>query len=172
METRSHHCGSTPHTRLARALITLLVVFAMASRGAAQSRKTTLDIYVVDVEGGDATLFVSSSGASLLVDSGNGGPQGAGPANAVSLPSVGRSAHFSSPIACTPTGQGPGEAVSPRAAVRAPFCAGGGRTVQESGAALKIGRDRGSEVRVSIDDLENQRYGAPTLFPYGCLRRA
>jgi beta-lactamase superfamily II metal-dependent hydrolase len=33
----------------------------------------TLDIYVVDVEGGNATLFVSPSGESLLMDTGNGG---------------------------------------------------------------------------------------------------
>jgi beta-lactamase superfamily II metal-dependent hydrolase len=33
----------------------------------------TLDIYVVDVEGGNATLFVSASGESLLMDTGNGG---------------------------------------------------------------------------------------------------
>ena len=38
----------------------------------AQAR-TTLDIYVVDVEGGNATLFVSPSGESLLIDTGNGG---------------------------------------------------------------------------------------------------
>ena len=41
---------------------------------AAQTRATkTLDIYVVDVEGGNATLFVSPSGESLLIDTGNGG---------------------------------------------------------------------------------------------------
>ena len=39
---------------------------------AAQTR--TLNIYVVDVEGGNATLFVSPSGESLLIDTGNGGP--------------------------------------------------------------------------------------------------
>ena len=40
----------------------------------AQSRPArTLDIYVVDVEGGNATLFVSPSGESLLIDTGNGG---------------------------------------------------------------------------------------------------
>jgi glyoxylase-like metal-dependent hydrolase (beta-lactamase superfamily II) len=40
--------------------------------GQAQSRKT-LDIYVVDVEGGNATLFVAPSGKSVLIDTGNGG---------------------------------------------------------------------------------------------------
>ena len=39
----------------------------------AQTRKT-LDIYVVDVEGGNATLFVTPSGQSVLIDTGNGGP--------------------------------------------------------------------------------------------------
>jgi len=32
-----------------------------------------LDIYVIDVEGGNATLFVSPSGESLLIDTGNAG---------------------------------------------------------------------------------------------------
>jgi beta-lactamase superfamily II metal-dependent hydrolase len=41
---------------------------------AAQTRAgKTLDIYVVDVEGGNATLFVAASGESLLMDTGNGG---------------------------------------------------------------------------------------------------
>jgi beta-lactamase superfamily II metal-dependent hydrolase len=44
-----------------------------AAAAAAQSRDT-LDIYVVDVEGGNATLFVAPSGESLLIDTGNGGP--------------------------------------------------------------------------------------------------
>jgi glyoxylase-like metal-dependent hydrolase (beta-lactamase superfamily II) len=34
-----------------------------------------LDIYVIDVEGGNATLFVSLSGESLLIDTGNLGPE-------------------------------------------------------------------------------------------------
>ena len=50
-------------------VLTLVVAFP-----AAQARTSkTLDIYVVDVEGGNATLFVSPSGESVLIDSGNGG---------------------------------------------------------------------------------------------------
>ena len=48
----------------------------------AQTR-TTLDIYVVDVEGGNATLFVAPSGESLLIDTGNGGPAAARDANRI-----------------------------------------------------------------------------------------
>jgi len=40
----------------------------------AQTPRKTLDIYVVDVEGGNATLFVTPSGQSVLIDTGNGGP--------------------------------------------------------------------------------------------------
>jgi beta-lactamase superfamily II metal-dependent hydrolase len=39
----------------------------------AQPTRTTLDIYLIDVEGGNATLFVAPSGESLLMDAGNGG---------------------------------------------------------------------------------------------------
>jgi glyoxylase-like metal-dependent hydrolase (beta-lactamase superfamily II) len=38
----------------------------------AQARRT-LDIYVVDVEGGNATLFITPAGESVLIDAGNGG---------------------------------------------------------------------------------------------------
>ena len=34
----------------------------------------TLDIYVIDVEGGNATLFVTPAHDSLLIDTGNAGP--------------------------------------------------------------------------------------------------
>jgi competence protein ComEC len=47
----------------------LVVVVPLAQ---AQVGKT-LDIYVVDVEGGNATLFVAPSGESVLIDTGNGG---------------------------------------------------------------------------------------------------
>ena len=39
----------------------------------AQADKKTLDIYYIDTEGGQSTLFVGPTGESLLVDTGNGG---------------------------------------------------------------------------------------------------
>jgi len=53
-------------------LIVLLALMAPAAAVAAQNR-TTLDIYVVDVEGGNGTLFVTPSGESVLIDTGNVG---------------------------------------------------------------------------------------------------
>ena len=51
--------------------ITLLVVVSSSLLSNAQPRPArTFDAYVVDVEGGEATLFVSPSGESLLVDTG------------------------------------------------------------------------------------------------------
>ena len=38
-----------------------------------QGRSTTLDIYFIDTEGGQSTLYVAPSGESLLVDTGNAG---------------------------------------------------------------------------------------------------
>jgi len=55
-----------------RRLLTVLVVSLSVALLSAQAR-TTLDIYLVDVEGGNATLFVAPSGDSLLIDTGNGG---------------------------------------------------------------------------------------------------
>ena len=62
-----------------RALLASLVALALsAALVVAQTRaRTTLDIYVVDVEGGNATLFVAPSGESVLIDTGNGGAAGA-----------------------------------------------------------------------------------------------
>jgi beta-lactamase superfamily II metal-dependent hydrolase len=54
-------------------LIAASVGLALVSSPLAQTRKT-LDIYLIDVEGGNATLFVAPSGGSLLIDTGNGGP--------------------------------------------------------------------------------------------------
>ena len=53
-----------------------LFAFAVTDRAMAQTR-TTLDIYVVDVEGGNATLFVAPSGESVLIDTGNFAPDAA-----------------------------------------------------------------------------------------------
>jgi beta-lactamase superfamily II metal-dependent hydrolase len=50
----------------------LLIASAAVATLAAQSR--TLDIYWIDVEGGGSTLIVSPTGQSLLVDTGNPGP--------------------------------------------------------------------------------------------------
>ena len=55
-----------------RRILSLLVGLASVALLSAQAR-TTLDIYLVDVEGGNATLFVAPSGDSLLIDTGNGG---------------------------------------------------------------------------------------------------
>src|SRR5437870_459469 len=55
-----------------RATIVLTVLLAVGAL--AQNRTSrTLDIYVVDVEGGNATLFIPPSGESLLIDTGNAG---------------------------------------------------------------------------------------------------
>jgi competence protein ComEC len=45
--------------------------------GAVAQTRTTLDIYVIDVEGGNATLLVAPSGESLLIDTGNVAPDAA-----------------------------------------------------------------------------------------------
>jgi competence protein ComEC len=58
----------------AAAFAALLVLSAQGERAAAQTR-SGLDIYVIDVEGGNATLFVPPSGESLLIDTGNAGAE-------------------------------------------------------------------------------------------------
>ena len=44
----------------------------------AQSRTGTLNIYYIDTEGGQSTLFVGPTGESLLVDAGNAGDRDLG----------------------------------------------------------------------------------------------
>ncbi len=52
----------------------LLAVACSVAPALAQNRTAKpLQIYVIDVEGGNATLFVSPSGESLLIDTGNAG---------------------------------------------------------------------------------------------------
>jgi competence protein ComEC len=57
-----------------RRTVCFCVAISIAALASAQNRATkALDIYLIDVEGGNATLFVSPSGESLLIDAGNGG---------------------------------------------------------------------------------------------------
>ena len=51
-------------------MIARLMLAVLLAMLVGQSR-TTLDIYVIDVEGGNATLFVTPSGESVLIDTGN-----------------------------------------------------------------------------------------------------
>jgi beta-lactamase superfamily II metal-dependent hydrolase len=62
-----------------RAFLIALSIATLASPWPfAQTRATgALSVYVVDVEGGNATLFVSPSGESLLIDAGNPGARDA-----------------------------------------------------------------------------------------------
>src|SRR5215468_10169467 len=57
---------------LATAGAVVIALFEAPAAANAQGR-STLDIYVVDVEGGNATLFVPPSGHSVLIDTGNVG---------------------------------------------------------------------------------------------------
>src|SRR5712671_2213560 len=59
------------------AVAALALVAQSGPDGAAAQTRTTLDIYVVDVEGGNATLLVAPSGESLLIDTGNVAPAAA-----------------------------------------------------------------------------------------------
>jgi len=57
-----------------RALSLLVVVFALAvAKPFAQTGSKPLDIYYIDTEGGQSTLFVSPSGQAVLGDTGNNG---------------------------------------------------------------------------------------------------
>jgi competence protein ComEC len=62
-----------------RSFLVVIAVLLLLFSGTAyvQSQKT-LDIYSIDVEGGQSTLFVSPSGESLLVDAGSAGERDAG----------------------------------------------------------------------------------------------
>ena len=53
-------------------VLVFLILVLCSAPAVAQARKT-LDIYTVDVEGGNAQLFVTPSGESVLIDTGNTG---------------------------------------------------------------------------------------------------
>src|ERR1700756_5091972 len=54
-----------------RVAILLLVLALPMAALLAQSPGKTLDIYYIDTEGGQSTLFVSPTGQSVLIDTGN-----------------------------------------------------------------------------------------------------
>src|SRR5687767_9695956 len=55
-------------------LACVVALSAMPTASSAQAPAgKTLDIYFIDTEGGQATLFMSPSGQTLLVDAGNAG---------------------------------------------------------------------------------------------------
>ena len=56
-----------------RVFVTLLLAVPLTTAHAQTQPQGTLEIYLIDVEGGGATLFVSPAGQSLLIDTGNGG---------------------------------------------------------------------------------------------------
>src|SRR5436305_2806337 len=57
----------------------LLMLFALVLAGASTAAARTLDIYVIDVEGGQSTLIVTPAGESLLIDTGYPGRDGRDP---------------------------------------------------------------------------------------------
>jgi len=61
-----------PYREVSMRTIVVLLVLILAVT-AELAAPTTLDIYVIDVEGGNATLLVAPSGESLLIDTGNTG---------------------------------------------------------------------------------------------------
>lgn len=54
-------------------LVVALVGFVLGTALLSAQGRQTFDIYVIDVEGGNATLFVTPAGESVLIDAGNGG---------------------------------------------------------------------------------------------------
>src|SRR5258707_10392167 len=53
-----------------KSVILLSALVILSAAGARAQRSDELQIYFVDVEGGQSTLFVSPSGESLLIDTG------------------------------------------------------------------------------------------------------
>ena len=61
----------------------VVLVALLSFAGSGLRAQESLGIYLIDVEGGGATLFVSPSGETLLVDTGNGGQNAARDANRI-----------------------------------------------------------------------------------------
>src|SRR5216684_644394 len=58
-------------------LLVLAVTFLSSYESVRMQAPNTMDVYFVDVEGGQATLVVSPSGESMLIDAGNPGDRDA-----------------------------------------------------------------------------------------------
>src|ERR1051326_6209723 len=54
-----------------RTLLLLIILFAITAFAGTENKAVTLDIYVVDVEGGNPVLSVTPAGESVLIDTGN-----------------------------------------------------------------------------------------------------
>jgi len=63
--------------KLPRAVVAAAIVLLSLRAPSGAAAQETLDLYLIDVEGGGATLFVTPEGESLLVDTGNGGQNAA-----------------------------------------------------------------------------------------------
>ncbi len=80
-----------------RKIMPLLVAAAVLGpislvRAQQSQQQKPLDIYFLDTEGGQATLFVSPSGQSMLVDTGFPGNQGAATPAEANAPGITRDA--------------------------------------------------------------------------------
>ena len=76
--TSSHSLRSTTPRRLQTwlTLAALLGSWMLAGAGAAWASSDSLQVYFIDVEGGQSTLFVTPAGKSLLIDTGWPGHDG------------------------------------------------------------------------------------------------
>jgi competence protein ComEC len=59
-------------------LLAIVIAIGLASPALKAQQKKNLEVYFIDVEGGQSTLFVSPSGQSLLVDTGWAGARDSG----------------------------------------------------------------------------------------------
>jgi competence protein ComEC len=62
---------------VAKSIVLLAALVVVSAGPGSGQQRNTFDIYSIDVEGGQSTLFVSPSGESLLVDTGSPGDRDA-----------------------------------------------------------------------------------------------
>jgi beta-lactamase superfamily II metal-dependent hydrolase len=73
------HAARVSRNARTRLVVPWVLCLVLAAAGlVAQTRARTLDIYFIDTEGGQSTLYVGPTGESLLVDSGNAGDRDLG----------------------------------------------------------------------------------------------